>query len=855
MMKKHSLDAAAITVAFAFLFLTIGSPASAGIAAAVGATLSGVGTAAGSVVGTATGSVVGTAAGTVVGTVGNTVAATLNVNAGSTVSGASGLSVVSGASGTANAAASAPIFGPSTTLNGPAPTSGSGSGSGGGSTASSAGGLANLASLSEYGNGPVSSYGNGPISSQTLNAALNGSIRAALSVMAKQEIIGAVKSVAATHVVVTTASGTRTLSIAPGAAATLRAFLGRTIMIRTIDGARVASIVGHYDSVRGTVDGVDGNALSFVTPSGEVFVMTLLRSAAGLRVGSRVVAQSSDFGKSVSLTTLNVSAPSSLADVYVGKVVAAGAGQITLSFGKMTQRFSADSATIATASRLQGKVVALDVPDGVDVKSMLTSGTLSHLTSGLTGQSLSALPASVVAANHGSVSLQLPNGDLVTYVGNLAQANLKSNEAVTIVPLDRFHARLTANAHAFNVANADACVTINSSCKATTSGHVVSATATALSVRFASGDVSTFLGKVPAGSTLPGTGAVVTALDSTHARVVVQGAAFNALDAHACVTINAGCNAMTGTVKGTSPLTVQFADGSTATLLGNRSLAGAVQANSPILVQPLDATHAVAQAGTSVSDVGLSSLACDSVNASCSRSTTSTVASSGNGGGNGSSGTGNASGNGSAGNGNSGNGNSGNGNSGNGNSGSGNTTGNSGAGRTLKSSLNAADPTGWLAAQVSVSEAVGLAFANDGSPNFNAGQAIVQVVDASDGAPLGNAAVEINGASNAYAVSDGSGTIAFMSLVPGDYSVGVARSGYGSMRSRFHVGTASASSVMLALLPIRTPLRQPTRPASATHQTAKLTPTSTRALGAHAMVCVVTRTVQRPKTICSRARW
>ena len=556
----------------------------------------------GGLVGGATGSAgaagaLGAAAGGIAGTATGTVSGTVSGSLGGPVAGAAG------AAGAAMGNVGAALSGPAGTI-----TSGASSAAGFGG-----GSLGIGTSL------PVTS----PAEAMRFsNALFSRSMRSAMSLMARQRVIGVVDAVGPTFARVRLADGSETvLSVTGEMADALRPYLNKTVMLRTADGQHVLSFVGRDDVVRATVAGVDGNTVSLISPSGEVFVMTIApKAGAWLHVGARVIAQSHDYGSSALLSVLNIAPRSELGDVYVGQLAHVGSSSLTLRFGTMLQTFNADATLRRTAAHLNGKTVAIVAPDGNGVKSFLAAPTLTALLGAAQSGDSSGTRAVVLAATRNYLMLQLPNGDVRSFTGPVAAASLRSGATTHFAPLDAFHVRVQTNSGVAKLADVDACATLNARCKTSMNGNAVAVTASSLAVRFPSGDVATFLGDVLPSGAAPGLPVTVTPLNSTHARVAVAGKVLDLLDASACVTINSGCQAMTGAVTSTGrgTMSVRFADGSTATLSG--VVEGAdLRTNDPIIVQPLNSSHAVVQIGSTIGNL-VAVNGCATLNASCSTS-------------------------------------------------------------------------------------------------------------------------------------------------------------------------------------------------------------------------------------------
>ncbi|HET9393881.1 MAG TPA: carboxypeptidase-like regulatory domain-containing protein [Candidatus Rubrimentiphilum sp.] len=400
----------------------------------------------------------------------------------------------------------------------------------------------------------------GPGSSPSLRS----SVASAIGVMAHQQFVAQVLSVTPTSARVRLRDGsTRTLALTRGLAAALRAYVGKTVMLRSVDGTHLTGIVGQNDAVRGTVIAIDDNNVTMVSPNGETFVISL---AANQRprfgVGARVVAVSHDFGRTVQLSPI-----SALADAYLGKVSGASGNTVTLRMGNQLQSFAADSAMVRLAAAHAGQTVAVDSPDGLNVKSLLSGATLLHLAAVARGTAVATngISAAVTAVGNGRLTAQLPNGDLQTLSGNVGSLHASSSVPIVITPLDRAHFRVQSGTHAATLADANVCATANSSCKSSMQGHVVTVGPESLSVRMGNGDVSTLFGKIASLGLTRGSPITVTPLDKTLARVTSGSRVANVVRASACSTINSGC---TGNVT-TAPATAVNASAGDSTPRNN----------------------------------------------------------------------------------------------------------------------------------------------------------------------------------------------------------------------------------------------------------------------------------------------
>jgi hypothetical protein len=451
------------------------------------------------------------------------------------------------------------------------------------------------------------------------NAVLNAQLSLAYGLMQRQQLVGQVVSVGSQVVNLKFADGTlHSLAISADIAVALRGLVGKNVIVRTLDGRNVASLVGRSETVRGTITAIDQNLIGFVTPTGLTYVAALTaRDAAGLRVGAHVVALSQDFGKSLHLWTMGFATPSSLADTYVGNVLDSHNGIVSLRIGSDAQAFAVDAVTARLLASLRGHVVAVQAPDGLHVNGLMAQSTLAHLL-GVAQRPLSAsatvvaIPLAVAGA---LIRLQLPNGDVQSLRGPASALQLRAGVPISIQYLDKLHVRVLAGARVANFVDARACATVNSGCGSSSAGRVISVAPAAVAVLFGNGDVRTFLGNVTPLGARVGVPIRISQLDALHARVVAGARVANLVQAGACVTINAGCAPATGSFVGNGNGTtiIQMPDGTKQTLLG--VLAG-VAVNTPVLLQPLDSTHVVALAGVHVAGLAFVG-ACATVNASC----------------------------------------------------------------------------------------------------------------------------------------------------------------------------------------------------------------------------------------------
>lgn len=444
----------------------------------------------------------------------------------------------------------------------------------------------------------------------------------AVSLELRQRVEGRLLRVSGNRVTVATANGTHTLIASSEMAAALRAFVGKRIFLRTADGVHVTSLVGRHDTIRGVVSAINGNAVTFMTPSGEVHTITLGAGAVGklgLHAGSRVVSVSNDFDKTATLSAVRLAPSSILNDAFVGRITAVSGNAAHLRVGGTQQTFLADRTTAQTMAQLVGKTIVLIAPDGLHVQSLLSAPMVTQLIAAARGSVgvNNGVLAQVLARSGNRATIQLPDGDVVTYLTQTPLAFSRSRAAVTLVPLDFVHARIVAGSKVYKAVDAGACGTINSTCSSQERGSVVAAGPTSISVRSANGALHTFVGDVHGLSLNAGVPVTITPLDRVHARVATGAAAANLVDARVCVTINDGCRQMTGSVLSASPgrVTVGLGDGSTLQLQPAPGNAG-LTANVPVVVQPLDGTHAIVQANNNVMQVANLN-ACVTVNAMC----------------------------------------------------------------------------------------------------------------------------------------------------------------------------------------------------------------------------------------------
>jgi len=447
---------------------------------------------------------------------------------------------------------------------------------------------------------------------------ISAGMRATLVAAWRQRISGRVLGVTDRTVRIAAPRGAaRTLSISPRLAVALRAYVGKNVALRSVDGSHVAELIGRDDVVRGTVIGIDDGYVGIVSRDGIATVGVLAtRDAARLHVGDAVAAVSSDFGTTMQLVALGIPADSTLADTYVGRVASVTNGTATLAIGRRLQTFGTD-ATIANALRSRvGRVVALDVPDGAHAVALLSTPVISALLH--RPKAGTAPVATVVAVAANRLSVQLPNGDLRTLTGPVEALRARAGVTTHLAPLDRTHVRVVVGARAARLADAGLCVTVNASCGARMRGRAASVLPTSISVRLPNGDLRTFVGAVASLGASVGSPVSVQPIDGEHARVIVGARAVDGIDATACVTINSGCRAIAGNVVATGggSTRVTLPGGSQALLVG--SVAG-IAVNAPVLLQPLDGSHLVATTSGSLGSTSTVS-GCITLDAHCASS-------------------------------------------------------------------------------------------------------------------------------------------------------------------------------------------------------------------------------------------
>jgi Carboxypeptidase regulatory-like domain len=448
----------------------------------------------------------------------------------------------------------------------------------------------------------------------------NSTASAAVQLERKQQLKGTLLGVNGSTVTVQQPDGAkRTVQAGPEIASALASYVGKPIYLRSADGVHVTSFVGREDVTRGIVTDLAGDLVTYASPNGEMHSVVLAAGGVSklqLRPGASVLAVSKDFGATASVAPLNLAPASSLADVYIGNVRSVAGNTVRLGLGQGQQSFGVTPSTAATLSALVGKTVALDVPDGTHVKSLLTNATVARLAENARGQvKTNAATASVVNATNGRLTLQLPNGDLRSYRGNAAALHTSARVPVTITPLDQTHVRVRSGTHVANMADANACVTVNAACRGAMQGNVVAATPTSVSVQYPNGDVATFVGNAGGLAATAGVPVTVTPLNAVSARLQTHAQAANLVDATACVTINSGCRAMPGTVTAVhnGSVAVTLPDGQKLDLAGSNA---GLSVNTPVFVQPLDNTHALVSAGAQAAELANAG-ACTAVNAVC----------------------------------------------------------------------------------------------------------------------------------------------------------------------------------------------------------------------------------------------
>jgi len=641
---------------------------------------------------------------------------------------------------------------------------------------------------------------------------------AAVVMELKQRTQGTLVSVSGDAVTVATAQGPKNLIASDDAAAALRAFVSKSVILRAADGVHITSVVGQHDAIRGIVTSVSDDIATFLSPNGEIHTIKLGSGAAaklGVRMGASVVAVSNDFDQTASFGVLRIPPGSLLNDAYLGVVAQVNRSVVTLRSGGALQSFIVDAPTSNILAALRGKTVVLAIPDGVHVKTLVAASMVDELVALASGQvrAGNGVMAQVVAASRNRLTLQLPNGDVVSYLLSTQLLKSRTRVAATLTPLDFLHARIAIGASVFKAVDAGACVTVNAGCRARPlSGSVAAVDTASIAVRMANGDLHTLLGDVHGLTVDVGAPVTVTPLSNLHARVVAGAHVADLVDARACATINAGCRGMPGTVDSVSAhaLTVGLADGSKVDLQGSTAGLG-LAASLPVIVQPLDNTHAIVQASGNVANL-VDANACVTVNAVCAASSggvlgapagAKVVANTGTAladGGNSSAAGGCVSVNGGAcaasiaG--------SGGGTGSPGGTGApGVTVGSggivgSGAGNTGPSA-----PFGPAISQPQVMAYSGVTtLASNASSCSQDGQIVVNVIDVKTSQPIAGAAVRLSGPVHTQWVTGGGGAIRFLRLPTGTYVVAVQRPGYKSIQSiQFKLDCLQAAHVSVRM--------------------------------------------------------
>jgi len=621
-------------------------------------------------------------------------------------------------------------------------------------------------------------------------------VRAIVALMAREQIVGRVTAVTAGQVQLRTSDGhTQILGLSTGLATELRPFLGKNVMLRSLDGRNVTEIVGRNETVRGTIVASADGIVGFVAPTGIVFAASVdPKAAAAMRVGTRLVAVSRDFGRSVTLSLFGLAPASSLADIYVGRIQSASGGRIALRVGATVQTFAADARLVAQLAALRGHTVALDVPDGIDAKALISTAMLSHLldVTQHPQHGSRGVAAAVIGIDGRLLTVQLPNGDVRTFAGQTSLAGLNVRAPITIRFLDRAHVRIQTGARVATLADAHLCATINASCARSEHGRVVALSPTTAIVRFSNGDIQSYLGHIsPIGLGI-GVPVTLTPLDATHVRIAAGANVANLIQAGACVTINAGCSASVGTISATGKgnLTVALPGSSSTTLVGAVTN---VAVGLPIVVQPLDTINVVGMVGGQVADL-TNPTACVAINASCATT---------NGGG------------------------SGGGGSGGGGSGGGGSGGNGGTG---------SGAGGLPVTFVPLNGAVQMAYAQTSCGDQ--GQIVASVSDRRTTQAISGADVIISGPMRADVKTGVDGRAIFLALPVGNYTANVRAPRYRSLSAQtFTVGCTVASAVNFRLQ--SSVLRTPATASRATSsRTPYLTETAARAAAKRSTLCV-----------------
>jgi len=740
---------------------------------------------------------------------------------------------------------------------------------------------------------------------------------AAVLLELKQRNEGKLLSVSGDVITIATPDGSKKLIASDEVAAALRAFVGKQVILRSADGVHVTSVVGQHDAIRGLVTAVSDNLVTFISSNGEIHTIKLVPGAIGklgVRVGASVVALSNDFDKSASFGVLNVAPSSLLNDAYVGTVRRVTNNIATIALGGALQSFIVDAPIARILNALLGKTVVLAIPDGVHVKTLISSPMVDEVIAIASGQvrANGGILAQVIATSKNRLTLQLPDGDVVSYLLTTPLLNSRTRVAAMLTPLDFLHARIKIGAKVFNAIDAGACVTLNASCKAQPiGGTVVAIDPASIAVRLANGDLRTLLGDVRGLDANVGVPVTITPLDHLRARITAGLKVANLVDARACVTINAGCHDMPGTVLSSSAngLLVGLADGTKIDLRGSTNGLGLAE-NLPIIVQPLDDIHAIVQAGANVANL-VNLDACVTVNAMCVASTgglggpisanavsgatatalgnsasanacatlnapgcghgsngdgtvvdangcvsvnggacTASTGGGGNGGGgNGGGGSGNGGGSNAGGGGNGGGGNAGGGNGGGGNAGSGNAGGgNAGGGNGGGSGSGPNKPAVLQPLQVaySVISAAATSVANCSDD----GQVVVNVTDIKTNKAIVGASVKLSGAVNTQWVTGKTGSIRFLRLPTGNYTVAVQRPGYKSIQSaEVHVDCLEALRVSVRMAAVST--KKTAQPKSAVYVTRSPRVTVAALITTKNATCVTKTTTKGRRAYCT----
>ncbi len=434
----------------------------------------------------------------------------------------------------------------------------------------------------------------------TINTNTDGSIKSMADLEAQQRAEGTVKSVSASSITMAFANGTtRTYQFTSGAmASAFNGLVGRAVMLRSADGVHVTSLVGKSDVVRGTITAISGDTVAYASANGEMHLLALGKGGVDrlkARLGSIVVSESDDFGRTAQLAVLALKPHSILGQVTIGKVDAVGNGEVAMQVGNAMQTFAVSGATTAKLlASLKGTDVALDVPDGYHVKSLITSKTLDGLLHATGGATASGAIADVIKTSKNSATVQLRNGDVVTYTGNVAPLHLRPGASVTLTSSGAANAQLKSGTRIAQVTTS-----------ASATGVIVAQTPTMLSVQFPNGDVRSFVGDAKSIQSAVGAQAAVGPVDSVHVGVTANGHKAVLVDAKACATINAGCAAEAGIVTSVSAdhASITLASGETLTL-GRAQGAAKLQVDGQVIVQPLNATNvAVSSEGNAVAMV------------------------------------------------------------------------------------------------------------------------------------------------------------------------------------------------------------------------------------------------------------